>query len=297
MYTLCIEEILVKLRFVVYTTNLVVSKLGEKQVPERFEATGEVIGAIGTDGFAERLTTAMSQIAPFDYCVVFGYLGTASPMDLFDTFPAKKRKVFVEDYLEGPYLLDPFYLACMTPVASGLYRMRDVAPDRFFQAEYFRNYYMQTGLAEEIGYVVDLPGGAMIVVSLMRATKSFSAKQIRELGRYWPVVDAACKQHWRELSSDFGRGPNAGVDPKLHKSVERALLRFGEGTLTPREREVVEFTLKGHSADAVGRILEISAGTVRIHRRNIYSKLQIRSQGELFSRFIKSLVGEPVGEK
>ena len=43
-------------------------------------------------------------------------------------------------------------------------------------------------------------------------------------------------------------------------------------------------------AAAVGRILEISAGTVRIHRRNIYSKLRIRSQGELFSRFITTLL-------
>ena len=256
------------------------------------ESTGEVISAIGSEGFAERLTSAINHIAPFDYCVIFAYLETARPIDLFDTFPRKKRKIFVEDYLEGPYLLDPFYLACMTPVASGLYRMREIAPDRFFQAEYFRSYYVQTGLEEEIGYIIDLPGDAMIMVSLMRAKKAFSVKQIRELGQYWAVVNAACKQHWRELSSDFGQDNNTASDPKLHKSVKRALMRFGEGTLTPREREVVEFTLKGHSADAVGRILEISPGTVRIHRRNIYSKLQIRSQGELFSRFIKTLVSD-----
>jgi DNA-binding CsgD family transcriptional regulator len=51
----------------------------------------------------------------------------------------------------------------------------------------------------------------------------------------------------------------------------------------------VEHTLKGHSAEAVGRILGISPGTVRIHRRNIYAKLRISSQGELFSRFIQTL--------
>ncbi len=264
----------------------------KSEVKDWLGATGEVIDAIGNERFAERLANAINQIAPFDYCVVFGYLGTARPMDLFDTFPTKKRKIFVEDYLEGPYLLDPFYLACMTSVAPGLYRMRDIAPDRFFQAEYFRSYYVQTGLAEEVGYIIDLPGGAMIVVSLMRAQKAFSAKQIRELGQYWPVVCAACSQHWRDLSAEFGRKNDAASDPQLHKSVERALLRFGEGTLTPRERQVVEFTLKGHSADAVGRILGISPGTVRIHRRNIYSKLQIRSQGELFSKFIKTLVAD-----
>ena len=66
-------------------------------------------------------------------------------------------------------------------------------------------------------------------------------------------------------------------------------LYFGQGILTPREGQVVDFTLKGHSADAVGGMLEISPGTVRIHRRNVYSKLQIRSQGELFSKFTDAL--------
>jgi DNA-binding CsgD family transcriptional regulator len=37
-------------------------------------------------------------------------------------------------------------------------------------------------------------------------------------------------------------------------------------------------------------VLGISSGTVRIHRRNIYAKLGISSQGELFALFIETLV-------
>jgi DNA-binding CsgD family transcriptional regulator len=37
-------------------------------------------------------------------------------------------------------------------------------------------------------------------------------------------------------------------------------------------------------------ILDISPGTVRIHRRNIYAKLRINSQGELFSEFLSSMM-------
>lgn len=256
------------------------------------EPAGAVIAAIGTESFAERLSDALRNIAPFDYTVVFGYRGTARPLDLFDDFPEEERKVFVTDYQEGPYLLDPFYLASTKPLDPGLYRMRDIAPDRFYQGEYFRSYYVQTGLAEEIGYFVDLPGGAVLVVSLMRADKAFTVKEVREFRRYWPVISAACRQHWRDMSSGFAGGGNAESDPKIHKSVERAFLRFGDGILTSREREVAEFTLKGHSAEAVGKILDISPGTVRIHRKNIYSKLRIHSQGELFSGFIKTLVDE-----
>lgn len=83
--------------------------------------------------------------------------------------------------------------------------------------------------------------------------------------------------------------------PVMEKNVERAFRSIGAGVLTPREREVVEHTLRGHSADAIGKLLGISPGTVRIHRKNIYSKLRINSQGELFSEFLSAIVeGQPL---
>lgn len=257
---------------------------------ELIEATGDVIDAIGTDRFASQLSAALQSIAPFDYTVVFGYRGAARPLDLYDDFPRGKRKIFVEDYQAGPYLLDPFYLACQNEITPDLYRIRDLAPDRFFQGEYFRSYYARTGLAEEISYLISLPGSVMVVVSLMRAEKSFSAKEFRQLREFWPVVRAVCTRHWCEVANQFGDMSDVASGGNMHQSVELAFSSIGEGILTPRERQVVEFTLKGHSADAVGRILNISPGTVRIHRRNVYSKLRIRSQGELFSKFIDALV-------
>ena len=255
-------------------------------------ATAPVIQTIGDDSFPKCLSQLLKEIAPYDYTVIFGYHGAARPMDLFDDFPRQKRKVFVEDYQEGPYLLDPFFLACENQVESGLYRIRDLAPDRFFQGEYFRSYYVRTGLAEEIGFFIEMPDSAIVVVSLMREKKAFSAKEMRQFRLIWPIVQAACERHWHGLSARFGETMQAAEDTRLNRSVERAFQNLGEGILTPREREVVEFTLKGHSADAVGRLLEISPGTVRIHRRNVYAKLRIRSQGELFSKFIDTLVAE-----
>ncbi len=222
--------------------------------------------------------------------VIFGYRDAARPLDLFDNFPDGKRKIFVADYQEGPYLLDPFYLASTNRIQSGLYRMQDLAPDRFYQGEYFRNYYIQTGLVEEIAYFVDLPDPATLVVSLMRSERVFSAKEIREFRDYAPVVTAACRQNWQKLSLDPDRGGSPSPGTTNHENLEAALMRFGGGILTQREREVVEYTVKGHSAKAIGSILGITAGTVRIHRRNIYTKLRIHSQGELFSEFIKLLI-------
>ncbi|TNE52400.1 MAG: LuxR family transcriptional regulator [Sphingomonadales bacterium] len=253
--------------------------------------TGDLISAIGDDSFPETLANALKKIAVFDYTVAFGYLGTTPPLVLFDTFPKKKRKVFVEDYQEGPYLLDPFFLATTTSIPSGLHRLKEIAPDRFYQGEYFRSYYVQTGLAEEIGFLVDLPGDAMVVISLMRANKPFSAKDIRELRHYWPIVCAAAQRHWADLSTRIEGNSSGRRTAGMERSIQRAFQSFGGGILTPREREVAEYTLKGYSADAIGKILNIASGTVRIHRKNIYAKLRISSQGELFSKFIVTLSG------
>jgi DNA-binding CsgD family transcriptional regulator len=252
---------------------------------------GDAIAALGTPALPEALVRLIQSIAEVNYTVAFGYRGDARPLDLHNDFPHAKREVFVTDYQAGPYLLDPFFLAATRPVAPGLYRMRDLAPDRFYQGEYFRSYYVRTGLAEEIGYFVDMPGGAMVVLSLMREERPFGSREFRRLEELRPVVAACLRRHWSDLASRFPDAP-----PRVHgqdgSRLDRSFQSFGSGLLTPREREIVEHTLKGHSAEAIGQLLGIAPGTVRIHRRNIYGKLRIGSQGELFMAFIRTLGAE-----
>ena len=258
--------------------------------PQLAPRLAAVISSLDTPALPQALTELLRKVAPATYTVIFGYRGAERPISLHDDFPPEKRKVFVTDYQSGPYLLDPLYLAAVRPVVPGLYRLRDLAPDRFYQGEYYRSYYAQTGLAEEIGYFVDLPEQAALVLSLMRAEKPFSHKEFRALEEMFPVVAAVARRQWANLGQQFGRNTTASGLHRQHQRVAYGLGHFGEGILTPREREVAEFTLKGHSAESAGQILGISPGTVRIHRRNIYAKLRINSQGELFSRFLDTLV-------
>lgn len=46
--------------------------------------------------------------------------------------------------------------------------------------------------------------------------------------------------------------------------------------------------LQGHSSESISDILGIATGTVRIHRKNVYAKMRISSQRELFAMFIGS---------
>jgi DNA-binding CsgD family transcriptional regulator len=250
---------------------------------------GAVVAALDSPDLPSSLADLLRNVTPFTYAVMFAYQGSNQPLDVYDDFPPGKRKIFVTDYQAGPYLLDPFYLAATRPVAPGLYRLRDLAPDRFYQGEYYRNYYAQTGLAEEIAYFVDLPEKTTLVLSLMRAKKPFTPKDYVALQALLPFVAAVAKRQWTPLSRQFRKNLEPRLAGRQRRTISFELGRFGDGILTPREREVAEFTLKGHSAESTGQILGIAAGTVRIHRRNIYAKLNINSQGELFSRFLTKL--------
>jgi len=250
------------------------------------------IGAIGTTDFAPALIEALTHVAPFNYSVIFAYCSSARPLDLFDTFPPAKRRVFVDDYQAGPYLLDPLFIARPEAWGPGPHRVADLAPDRFLQSQYFRSYYVQTGLSEEIAFFAPINRETRVVISLMRDAARlppFAARERKRLSSVAPLIAAASVQNWKDVESRFsGRARGRKIE-ETERMLASAFRRFGEGRLTAREAEIVELVLKGNSSEAIGKRLGIATGTVRIHRKNIYMKLGISSQGELFSRFVASI--------
>ncbi len=251
----------------------------------------QCIDSIGTEEFCARLVSALRSITDFDYFVSFAYHHKEKPICLYHTYSPAKRVVFVDDYLKGPYLLDPFFKACGRKVDTGLYRLRDIAPDRFLQSEYYRSYYVRTGLAEEICYTGYLSNGVAVVISLMRSGDSqrFSAREFRLLESVVPIVDSLAQRHWQDVHNWF-ESEHTGVGAgENHRIIEETVSALFGSRITPRESQVVAQVLEGHSSDSIARSLGISVGTVRIHRRNIYGKLQISSQQELFSIFFHKI--------
>lgn len=251
-----------------------------------------LMAAQDTPQFPAVMVEALRNVVAFDYSVSFAYRGQERPICTFDTFTPAQRIVFVTDYLVGPYLLDPFYRVCEERIDPGLYRLREIAPDRFYHSEYYRSYYRRTGLAEEIGFLVALPHDMMLVISLMRAGSSapFSDRDMNKLRRAEPVIHAASKRHWRNLGHHGNQNAKEkSAPPPFDLQVTSAFENFGEDILTHRERDVVRMVLRGHSSESIGHHYQIATGTVKIHRKNIYAKLGISSQSELFSHFISRL--------
>lgn len=257
-----------------------------------FKVLGRLVGegAPGEDAAGLAFHALMKSLLRFDYIVVFAYRGPERPIDLYSTFTPEEHVVFVSMYQAGPYLLDPFYSAAQEP-KPGVWRMRELAPDRFFSSEYFRSYYTQTGLAEEVGFFVALDNGITVVLSLMRREQSgvFSAAEFALLKKAEPVVVALVRHAWPDLGRRFdqamakrGRSGRKAAPPAAER-VWRDL------NLTDREAAIVELVLQGHSSESVGLRLGISTGTVKVHRRNVYRKLGISSQTQLLSIYLKSL--------
>lgn len=251
----------------------------------------QCIDSIGAENFPQSLTDALKSLTDFDYSVVFAYYQSEKPICLFHTFSPGKRVVFVDDYLKGPYLLDPFFKACGRQVDAGLYRLRNVAPDRFYQSEYHRSYYVQTGLSEEICYTLYLLNGVAVVISLMRSGENsrFSTREFRLLESVAPIVVSLAQRHWQNVPDRFDVEPAVNGPHEDRSLIESTVSVLFSQRITPRETQVVAQVLEGHSSDSIAKDLGISVGTVRTHRRNIYAKLQISSQQELFSIFFKKI--------
>lgn len=257
-----------------------------------FRTLAECIGrseATDADNGAVFRTLAASLVR-FDDVVIFAYRDKARPIDLYSTFDAADHHVFVSLYQAGPYLLDPFYHAARAR-RTGVFRMRELAPDRFFSSEYFRTYYSQTRLAEEIGFFVPFEDGVTVVLSLMRREKTgaFPATEFSLLGDLAPLVDAFVRQVWRGLGDRFDAAETGSARGRRSEPVSAADRVWRKLNLTDREAAIIELVLQGHSSESIGLKLDISTGTVKVHRRNVYRKLGISSQIQLLSIYLKNL--------
>lgn len=246
-------------------------------------------------GLPKLLDEALDRLVGFDLTVCFAYPKDARPIFLHDGFRGRAPGEALENYLNGAYLLDPFYTACAGAVPDGLYRMKEFAPDNFFEGEYVNSWEvhpcisMESGsLAEEIGYLVRLSAGTRAIFSLMRSngTEPFSREEFGVLQLVEPVVRQIIRLHWDGVPmADVGRDIGRRGDV-----MELAFERFGAALLSRREQMIVQLILRGHSAGSIASILEIAEGTVKNHRKSIYAKLGIVSQQELFSQFMRHVL-------
>ena len=97
-----------------------------------------------------------------------------------------------------------------------------------------------------------------------------------------PFFQAAFRHYWRQARPAY-------LSHSSDTTTDDAFQAFGSKLLSPRERQLAQLLLRGHSTVSVALQLGISPTTVKTHRKNLYAKLGIATQFELFSRFLDSL--------
>lgn len=246
-------------------------------------ALGEAVAACGTGRFAALLEAALRALVPFELCMVFAYAPTGPSSALHHNMAGERAAYVVDEYLTGPYLLDPFYVAAMAGRRFGFGVMRDLAPDEFEASEFYRRHYVRTGIGDEMGVFFPLAKDRTAVLSITRPSNQprFDAGEQERLASAARLLGHLATRHWAE--SAIGTGVPAPA------TLESLLSGFGSDVLTERESEVMILVLKGHSSLSIGHVLGISPNTVKIHRRNAYGRLGISSQAELLSLFLATV--------
>lgn len=229
---------------------------------------------IGQADFPVRLETALRQLVSFEMLNGFAYPHAGAAFDLYNERVVGDREIIVDRYLAGPYVVDPFFDALRSQPTDGLLVMRRIAPDRFIETEYFRQHYAATGIVDEIGVILKLKHvDAILSLSRIGAVGAFSPRDVRAIEDASPLIRAFAERHWFDLP-----------DPACIQSGP--IHAFSHSGLSRRENEIVALILKGHSSLSIAATLDLSPNTVKVHRRQIYSKLQISSQVELFHLFL-----------
>ncbi len=255
------------------------------------DALPRIVEEVGTERFAARLVDALHEVLPFDWWMVMVYRQHASPEMLCENFTGSWRERGLTTYLGAYYILDPFYLVSRTLDHPEVCRLADITPDGFEDSEYHRAHYATGRIGDEVGYLWPLEPGVTLAISLERSENRarFGADEVRHLESVQPLLYALARRHW---AASHPRAARAH-EQEVGRIVQAAAENFGRDVLTPRECEVVKLVLRGYSTKSISQSLGISPGTVKVHRENIYAKLDVSTQAELFNLFIRSVSAGP----
>lgn len=250
------------------------------------EGLVRVLESFGNDSTPKRLCRAISELVPVDFSSVFVLRRESAPIEILDDIPDGAETVA---YLESPYLLDPVYDSFLKGTLPECGLLEDYSPDNFFESDYFLKYWSSINVVSEFSFnaVYDNDTVIHVPVSRVKGSPAFSDPELAVFRAVMPVVNATMVKFWDARRDSLSNTP-ASAD-SFHRRLTYVLDSFGSSILTTREQEIVRLTMRGYSDKLAARELDISPGTVRNHKKSIFSKLQVTSQGQVFGLFLEVL--------
>ena len=242
-----------------------------------------LLAGVGSLDFQDRLAQSLKRHVKVDAGLILLYRRDTAPRILFNDWCTDKGLSDIRSYLQGSYRLDPFYRLALDNGDDGLYRLNQIEP-ALGRSQYYRDYYRHSGLHDEFNIFVSLDVDTKVAISLARrrSHEIFSGEDAEFLQMAAPLLSQAVLKHYRDLRPEVIEDRGS----LLQSALAQAIRNFGQSVLTARECEVAQLILRGFSVKGAAARLGISPATVKLHRRNLYAKLDIASQTALFSLFI-----------
>jgi len=239
----------------------------------------EIFNAADAKQALVRLVTAIEDLLEISDSLVILYPAHQIPRVSHNTITHQND---TERYLSGAYLLDPYYRRAKQDKIEGVISLKQVAPNGFFESEYYKSYYRVSELLDEICFVVQLEQGfGLISLTRHNDRPAFSTDEQQLLAEIYPVVEHVLSSLWGNCAPETAS--------RFHQQLERAERLFGTAFLTEREYEVVHLMLRGHSTKSIAEHLGVVLETIKFHRKQLYHKLDISSQSKLFHLFLEAV--------
>lgn len=241
-----------------------------------FESLPGLIASIGRQRFYPQIIRSLNAIESIANTRVVSY-------------PKAKRPVFLgldtlnevdQIYCESAYLLDPVYEVICRRTPDDWLTLDSLISNNFESSTYYHRFYRRLGWKNETNIVVDTHSNNTICI--VYTTDNRSPQLVRRvLTPYLQSLKSAIQTHERLYHPE----PivNAPSCTEAQEDYENPLEMYG---LTKREKQIVTLILEGLPSQAIADRCFVSEGTIKNHRKNIYRKLCIRSQGELFRKFM-----------
>lgn len=249
----------------------------------------------GTSSFFDELISFFRQLVPFEIGTIFEFQKGAQPKSLWTCEVGYDADTQV--YNRGLYLLDPCFNAYENHDFTGIFHLSREENDSFVTDEFYKRYWKHIGIDDEFAgiYAIDNQRCIHISIMLSDVDRYLSRRILNFLSALEKTFCTLFKLHIG--ASGFSDLSELRKRQDFHMMANKILSNFGNEILTKREHAVLMLFLRGHSAKSIGRELNISPGTVSIHRTNFYRKLGVSKQSELFALVIDSLLGTQSGER
>ena len=261
------------------------------------EAITSLINLIGHDHFVRALGDLLEKKFGLDCFYIFLYRKKLAPAALAICPDPTNHERGLKNYLRFTYVINPAYRAFQKGEAPGVYLISDFIQNDRQTIIDAHSVDVHIEDSEPIGYrtpgwpknmaeviaLINLPNGTALDFSFLTPLGSERTRHcLKLLERLFPFLNAV-------LLRQFAIDPGSLDAANTKADQEDRFLDFGGEVLTAREREIAQLILIGHSSNSISLNLGISLPTVKSHRRNIYTKLQISSQAELCSLFLLHL--------